>query len=860
MSTFPRVISLLSFLLLAGVSSPAFASQIQITFEEMAQSSDLIFIGTVDSQSARFNDRKTMIFTDVLFRDVQLIHATGKSVQRGASTVKVTYPGGELNGVGVDVTDTPELLAGRRYLLFMSDDGQVYSTPIVGGAQGQFEVVKDLETQEEYVLTSGGRAVLSVSPKGLVASHQRVSAIQGGQLVAGPAPWDTSLRTAASPQANDASTSFRPSAQAKDEGSPLLLKDFLRYTKDVALKAVLEERRLKRGEAGAFYRNDGKVMHVEELRFSPRPVITFSEEADSSAQQSPSPRVPYAPTQKLSSKLAPSGDGMTIMGGQTGACGYQDLFLVMQQLPSNWWEYPINDQSMWVWNRFMDVYRYVDADGYYGHNGDNEFGGYPSSADLNDIYGYMWGSSTLAVTYSYYWPTCGEIIEADVFWNPAYSWTSDANFAIGNSGVVLQRPVTMHELGHTWGSQRVSYVETYDYDVATVMQPYYDDIVEDGWGIHVNDAYLFRRIYDAQTPILPFQDVGVESYYGSNGLNNSWTNATTYTPGSSITLNNVLVENNGFFPQGDVRVRFFLSTNRTISTGDRQMGGYWFWSSFCGECSSVGDYTMTIPSDTPPGTYYVGAIVSVNGFENDNFTQNNATSFYRAITVTCSGTWSASPSSRSMPKGGGANNVTFTSDGSACGYTASENVSWLTLTSGTSGTGSGTVYYSAAANTTTFSRSGHISAGGVLHTVSQPAGCLASASASLTLSTPLNGTLSSADCLSPVRILTNNYRPFAKRYTFSAAAGTTVSLELNASFDTYMYLIGPGGNVVTQDDDGGGGLNSRIPATSGEFMLPTTGTYTVEITSYATNITGSFTLSSTYTLPIGTGRVTAAKF
>ncbi len=77
---------------------------------------------------------------------------------------------------------------------------------------------------------------------------------------------------------------------------------------------------------------------------------------------------------------------------------------------------------------------------------------------------------------------------------------------------------------------------------------------------------------------------------------------------------------------------------------------------------------------------------------------------------------------------------------------------------------------------------------------------------------------------------------------------------------TYMYLIGPGGNVVAQDDDGGVGLNSRIPATSGEFMLPTTGTYTVETTSYATNVTGSFTLNSTSTLPTGSGSVTAAKF
>jgi hypothetical protein len=43
-------------------------------------------------------------------------------------------------------------------------------------------------------------------------------------------------------------------------------------------------------------------------------------------------------------------------------------------------------------------------------------------------------------------------------------------------------------------------------------------------------------------------------------------------------------------------------------------------------------------------------------------------------------------------------------------------------------------------------------------------------------------------------------------------------------------------------------------------MLPTTGTYTVEITSYGTNVTGSFTLNSTSTLPISSGRVTASTF
>lgn len=846
-----RAICLFSLLLLAAAPAPARASQLQVSFEELAQTSDFIFIGTVASQSARINDRRTMIFTDVLFRDIQVLHATERSLQRAAPTVKVTYPGGEVDGFVVDVSDTPKLQPGHRYLLFLSDDGQVYSNPIIGGSQGQFEVVKDLDTQEEYVLTAGGRAVLSLSPRGLVSSHERVSAIQSGRLVAGAAPWDTSLRVASAPQGSDTSLRFAPSAAPKDEGSPLTLKDFARYTTEVALKTELPERRLKQGASGVFYRNDGEKMHVDELRFSSRPVRTFGQEEDSPLQQLSGVQVPYA-APKNSTKVMPKGGSYNLLGGAVGACGYQDLSITMEQVPTGWWEYSINDYSMWVWNHFMDVYRFVDDDGSYGHNSENEFGGYPSSSQLNNIYGYMWGSSTLAVTLSYSYGGCTEIIEADVFWNPAYSWTSDANFALDNSGVVLQRPVTMHELGHTWGNQRGTYAETYDYDVATVMQPYYSNVVEDGWGIHVNDAYLLRRIYDDQASILGVQDVGVESYYGGNGLNNAWTNATTYTPGSSITLNNVLVENNSYAALPDVRVRFFLSTNRTISTGDRQMGGYWSWSSFCGECSNVGDYTMSIPSDTPPGTYYVGAIVSINGFGSDGFTQNNATSFHKAITVTCSGSYSLSPLSRAMPKGGGANSVGVTSTGSACPYSASSNTSWLTLTSGASGTGSGTVNYSAAANTSVFSRTAFVTISGVTHTVTQPAGCLASSSGSVSLGTSLNGVLATTDCLSPLRVISPTYRPFAKRYTFSGVAGQTISLEASAAFDTYLYLIGPSGTVVTQNDDGGAGLNARIPATSGEFALPETGTYTVEVTSFTNNVTGSFTLISTSTLPVGT--------
>lgn len=42
---------------------------------------------------------------------------------------------------------------------------------------------------------------------------------------------------------------------------------------------------------------------------------------------------------------------------------------------------------------------------------------------------------------------------------------------------------------------------------------------------------------------------------------------------------------------------------------------------------------MTIPATVPAGRYYVGAIVTVNGFNDDDYTYNNATSFYSTITV-----------------------------------------------------------------------------------------------------------------------------------------------------------------------------------------------------------------------------------
>ncbi|MFN0164934.1 MAG: PPC domain-containing protein [Bryobacteraceae bacterium] len=85
-------------------------------------------------------------------------------------------------------------------------------------------------------------------------------------------------------------------------------------------------------------------------------------------------------------------------------------------------------------------------------------------------------------------------------------------------------------------------------------------------------------------------------------------------------------------------------------------------------------------------------------------------------------------------------------------------------------------------------------------------------------------------------------RAYAKRYVFSGIAGQKISITLNSpTMDTYLFLLGPAGNIVAEDDDGGGNLNSRIPMDSGVLTLPAAGTFTIEVTTYQME-TGTFTL------------------
>ncbi|MEM0978685.1 MAG: tetratricopeptide repeat protein [Cyanobacteria bacterium P01_H01_bin.58] len=76
-------------------------------------------------------------------------------------------------------------------------------------------------------------------------------------------------------------------------------------------------------------------------------------------------------------------------------------------------------------------------------------------------------------------------------------------------------------------------------------------------------------------------------------------------------------------------------------------------------------------------------------------------------------------------------------------------------------------------------------------------------------------------------------------HTFEGQAGQAVEIQLMSDeFDTYLLLQSPEGTLLSQNDDGPEGTNSRIVV-----FLPITGTYTILANTYAAGETGQYTVT-----------------
>ena len=135
--------------------------------------------------------------------------------------------------------------------------------------------------------------------------------------------------------------------------------------------------------------------------------------------------------------------------------------------------------------------------------------------------------------------------------------------------------------------------------------------------------------------------------------------------------------------------------------------------------SSNASWITIISGSSGYGTGVVGYSVAANTGTSSR--TGTLTIAGRTFTVTQAGiacTYSISPTSRAHGSGAETGTVSVTA-GTGCSWTAASNTSWMSITSGGSGAGSGTVGYSVAANTGTSSRTGTLTIAGQTFTVTQ---------------------------------------------------------------------------------------------------------------------------------------------
>jgi hypothetical protein len=138
-----------------------------------------------------------------------------------------------------------------------------------------------------------------------------------------------------------------------------------------------------------------------------------------------------------------------------------------------------------------------------------------------------------------------------------------------------------------------------------------------------------------------------------------------------------------------------------------------------------GTVTFSLTGTLPAGMSFSGATLSGTPTQVGNFpitvtaTDANGCSGSRGYTLVINCAFTINPTSQTFPAAGGSSSVTVTG-AAGCTWAAISNDSWITITAGASGNGSGTVTYSVAVNTGA-QRTGTATIAGHTFTVTQSA-------------------------------------------------------------------------------------------------------------------------------------------
>jgi hypothetical protein len=509
-----------------------------------------IVVGRVVGTSA-VNTGTKGVETRVEFEVVHVVDGPLSPSQR----ITVAQPGGRTADRSLDVSDQPLWTVGDTYLLCLGrrTDG-MFALPFV--REGQFRVVNGHDGVP-YALGFGDRPVRRISNGHLLYAPRALDVLEG---------------------------------QARVDREPYLAADPVDLTP---------------GGAGRTWRTElgdwAEAMTLDQF------TAVLSNARGTVAR-------PAGRLDGVATISAISSAGLPMCW-----CGYQPLYEVFEQVPSSWDCYGPNEWMMAQFNHYLDLVRYSADDGSWAWaNGTDELTGFPSSADLVAAFGASaaWSAGGRGVTFSSTGGTdCASIIEADIGCNPAKIFVFDFDSSFNTSDHWHYQKTIVHEMGHALGLFRGNYCgsETYQFNRPTIMFNNQTYQVEYAKGIHRSDFNALKNLYGAQTSPKNVYDMGIESYYGDGPIINSTVSPAVVQQGGILTVSNFFVENICKNVVPGVRVRVYLSTNKTISTSDYLLGADVDFGDFCVNCDWLGNVTRTVPSTVPFGKYYVGLMVTHGG-------------------------------------------------------------------------------------------------------------------------------------------------------------------------------------------------------------------------------------------------------
>lgn len=154
-----RPFSLLVVLaLLAQARGASSTTIVPPTFDDLVSRAETIFIGEVVDQRSEWE------ITPGGRSIVTLVTFDVARVLKGSPTVRtqLTFLGGRIDDLTMQVADMPAFRVGDRDVLFVSADHHAAS-PIVGFAYGRFRVTRDPVSGADVVRTHDGRPLVSTT-------------------------------------------------------------------------------------------------------------------------------------------------------------------------------------------------------------------------------------------------------------------------------------------------------------------------------------------------------------------------------------------------------------------------------------------------------------------------------------------------------------------------------------------------------------------------------------------------------------------------------------------------------------------------------------------------------------------------